>query len=161
MKNNKKIIILSVVVLTIYVLFNVLFNKIASLNPEIIIFDMQVFYSPATFYANIALYTPEIERYLLIFRYLDMVFLVTYTLLIIQIFKKYQAKYLIYPLVTLGSDLIENLLLAYKMFINQTYNRDIIYLINAITTLKFVTLLASFGIIITLAAKAKKQRYNQ
>jgi len=143
MKNNKKIIILFGVVLVIYIFFSFLMAKIADINPDVIIFDMRLFYSPMFFYSNIILYTLAIKDYLIIFRIVDMFFPVAYTLLIIQILIKYQSKYLIYPLVTLGSDLTENGLLAYKMFINQTYNSNIIYLINWITILKFATLLVS------------------
>ena len=45
--------------------------KISNINPNIILFDAKLFYSPTIFYDNIALYTSEIRMYFLIFRVFD------------------------------------------------------------------------------------------
>ncbi len=158
MKKDKKLIILSSIVLIIYLIFNLLMHKIATLNSNILIFDMELFYSPNTFYSNLQLYTNTIKYYLLIFRVFDMFFPLAYSLLLVQLIKKYHYRLIVFPLTTLFLDLLENSLLAYKMFINQTYNEKIVYFINAVTTLKFLTLLISIVIIFYAVIKAKKDK---
>ena len=156
MKKNYKIIIPLCLVIVIKIIFYVLMNKIASLNPNIILFDLRVFYSPTLFYDNILLYTNEIEKYLMIFRAIDMIFPFTFAILFIQLFRKLESKHILFPLIALFSDLFENILLSYKMFHNTLSNDFIIYIINAVTLLKFLSLLASVGFLIILFIKKRK-----
>ncbi len=158
MKKHNKIIILASLVIIIYLIFLILMHQIATLNPHILIFDMELFYSPTTFYNNLQLYTNTIKLYLLIFRIFDMFFPLVYSLLLVQLIKQYHPKLIVLPLTTLFLDLLENSLLAYKMFINQTYNENIVYLLNAVTSLKFLTLIISIIIVLYAVLKAKKDK---
>ena len=85
--NNRKIFVLFSLVIGIEVIFYFLMKEIMNLNPNIIIFDLRLFYSPTLFFTNIALYTTTIKTYLLLFRAIDMIFPFTYSLLLIQLLK--------------------------------------------------------------------------
>jgi len=162
MKNsNIKIIILFGIVILIYLYFNFLTNKIIDVNPNIIIFDMKLFYSPTLFYSNLSLYDASIKYYLIIFRVVDMFFPFAYSILLIQLLYKVKSKIYIIPIIALFSDLVENGLLAYKMFVNQAYNEIIIYFLNAVTLLKFIAIFISIISIIILVIKEKRLTYEK
>ncbi len=162
MKNsNIKIIILFGIVILIYLYFNFLTNKIIDVNPNIIIFDMKLFYSPTLFYSNLSLYDASIKYYLIIFRVVDMFFPFAYSILLIQLLYKVKSKIYIIPIIALFSDLVENGLLAYKMFVNQAYNEIIIYFLNAVTLLKFIAIFISIILIIILVIKEKRLTYEK
>ncbi len=158
MKSNRKLFILFGIVLVIEVIFYLLVNKIMSINPSVIIFDMNVFYSPVTFYNNISIYTKEIKTYLLIFRILDMIFPVAYALLLIELLIKLESKHIVFPLFALFCDLFENIFLSYKIF-HHSYSGDfIVYLINVITITKFSSIFISVIMIIYIIIKERRYK---
>ncbi len=157
-KDNSKIIVLIGLVVIIAIIFKVIFFKILNIDPNIIVFDTKIFYSPTLFFTNIALYTPEIRMYLLLFRVIDMFFPLFYGLLLIQIFIRFSSKHILFPMIALLADLVENILLAFKMFINQEINDLIIYIINTITITKFLAIMISIYLILAIIIKKKSFR---
>lgn len=154
-QDNSKIYVLIGLVVIIMIIFGLISMRISSINPNVIIFDTRLFYSPPLFYSNIALYTAEIRMYLLLFRMVDMFFPLFYALLLIQLFIRLNSKHVLFPLVALIADLMENVLLAYKMFVNQSSNDLIIYVINVFTITKALAILISIYMIISLIIKKK------
>lgn len=156
MKNNTKIYILISLVLTIEVIFYLIMNKIASIDPRIIMFDLRLFYSPTLFFSNIALQTTTIKTYLLIFRAIDMIFPFAYALLLIQLFKKLNSKHIILPIAALILDLLENSILSFLMFVTSNSVDYYVYLVNVVTLLKFLAIFGSIIMIVILVIKEKR-----
>ena len=135
-------------------------NKITNLNPNIILFDLKVLYSPTLFYDNLLLYTKEIEKYLMIFRAIDMIYPVMIAILFIQLFKKLGSNHILFPIIGLSCDLLENFLLAFKMFHNTASNDIVIYIINIFTSFKFIAIGISVILLVRLLIKKKINNIN-
>ena len=156
MKDNTKTFILLGIVIVIEIVFFFLMNKITSINPDVIIFDLRLFYSPTVFYNNIQIYNAEIEMYLMIFRIIDVIFPVAYSLLLIQLLKNLGSSHKILPLIALVFDLLENILLSYKIF-HHSYSGDfIVYLINTFTITKFIAIIFSIIMIVIIVIRKRR-----
>ncbi|MCK5388168.1 MAG: hypothetical protein KAJ22_02685 [Candidatus Izimaplasma sp.] len=156
MKKNKKIYILLSLVIIIEVFFYYLMSEIANLDPRIIIFDLRLFYSPALFFSNIALYTTSIKTYLLIFRLVDMIFPFAYALLLIQIFRKFNSSHIIFPFLALVFDLLENTILTFLVIVAGEGLDYFVYLVNVVTSLKFLAIFISIVMIISLLVRERR-----
>jgi hypothetical protein len=156
--NNRKIFVLFSLVIGIEVIFYFLMKEIMNLNPNIIIFDLRLFYSPTLFFTNIALYTTTIKTYLLLFRAIDMIFPFTYSLLLIQLLRKLKSTHIIFPILALVFDLLENIILSFLMVVANTALDYFVYLVNIVTSLKFLAIFLSITLIIVLVVK--ERRFN-
>ncbi|MFK5882978.1 MAG: hypothetical protein QM489_01410 [Candidatus Izemoplasma sp.] len=133
---NKSIFLTSLVVIILLIIFSLIDSDLSKYN--IMIFDTKLFYSPGTFYDNrvlLDLYTPSSY---FVFRVLDTVFPFTYGLLLYGLLARSKGSKLNYlPGIVVIIDIIENIVIISIQFISNTNSELVIYLLNAVTILKF------------------------
>ncbi len=160
MNNNQRLIILLILVIIFEIFMYLLISEMHKIDPRIIIFDLRLFYSPALYISNTALYTPHIDVYLFIFRGVDMIFPFIYSLFFIQILKRLKHASIIFPVLALVFDLLENSILFFLNYIDNIKIDYYIYLVNIITPLKFLFILITIVIIFYKSFKALRLKHT-
>jgi len=155
MRANIRIIFFSIIVILFELFFYYLMKEISSVEPKIIIFDLKLFYSPILFFSNIALYTPFIDLYLFVFRISDMIFPFVYSYLLILLLRKFKSQHLLFPILALVLDLLENFILSFLIILNDSSLYYFVYLLNIVTPLKFLLIIISIIMIIMAVVKEK------
>lgn len=156
MKNNILIIIFLCLVILFEIFFYYLMNEISSIDSQIIMFDLKLFYSPTLFFSNIELYTPVIDFYLFVFRISDMIFPFIYSYLLILLLRKFKSTHLLFPLLALVFDLLENTILSFLVIMNDNTLDYYVYLVNVVTPLKFLSIFISIAMIVIIVIKDRR-----
>lgn len=150
MKSKRKIAILLGLVVLLEILFLFLMKKIEMNSPGFEIFDMKLFYSITSFHSNQNLLQEESTTTLILFKGLDMLFPLIYGLLLytwLKYVKVTNRILLAIPWIGMVGDYIENIVLTIKTYVTNQLD-FLIYITNAVTTVKFACILLSVILIV-------------